>query len=752
VSIHNHDQFILSKRKLPCDGLGKVCNAHDTTKWLGYDTAVTAARALGCGVGFVITEDDPFFLIDIDDCLLSDGTWSGLAQDLCSTFSGCLVEVSQSGRGLHIIGTGRPTVPSSLRRKKYRSADTGEGFDLYTESRYVALTGTGAVGASGVRPSQAVLDGVVDRYLHVDTPVSTTPSGSGPVPEWDGYTDDDELIAAAMRSSSVAAKFGFRATFADLWNANEDVLSGMYPRDNGDGTDLSRCDAALAQHLAFWTGKDTERIHRLLCKSCLLREKYDRPDYLDRTVSTAVNLQKAVHARRPSSPKVEQDSSGPGYQYLDTTKLIEYFKGCVYVRDEHAIFVPSGAFLRPEQFDAVYGGYEFQVTGDGKTKRSAWVAFTQSQVHQFPKVDTTCFRPLLAPGELLTHEGRSMVNTYVPVETSQSDGGVDPFLKHLGLVLPVERDRQIFLAYMAACVQSRGVKFQWAPLLQGVEGNGKSLFTWCVAHCIGEKYTHMPPASEIGEKYNAWIFGKLFIGVEDVYVPRAQNDVIEILKPMITNVRLAKRAMRMDQVMGDVCANFIFNSNHKDAIRKTENDRRFAIFYSAQQSMGDLIRDGMTGPYFPLLYTWLRGGGYDAVHGYLARYNIPEEFNPATSCNRAPQTSSTTAAIRESVCPVGASVLEAVDQDRVGFRGGWVSTMAVIRLLQDDGRRVNYAHLGTLLTSLGYRKHPALIDGRVGKSSVIDGGRTKLYIKVGSDLGEIVKGAVLERYEAAQEV
>jgi hypothetical protein len=79
----------------------------------------------------------------------------------------------------------------------------------------------------------------------------------------------------------------------------------------------------------------------------------------------------------------------------------------------------------------------------------------------------------MPPGALVQRGGQTFVNTYWPVDVPRKAGDGSPFLNHLAKVLPDERDRFILLCYMAACVQHKGVKFQWAPLLQGVEGNGK---------------------------------------------------------------------------------------------------------------------------------------------------------------------------------------------------------------------------------------------------------------------------------------
>ena len=95
-----------------------------------------------------------------------------------------------------------------------------------------------------------------------------------PVPEWNGLEDDDDLIHKALQSKSAAAAFGTRASFADLWNCNVDVLARVFPPDASDKGlyDESSADMALAQHLAFWTGKNCERIERLMWRSGLVRD------------------------------------------------------------------------------------------------------------------------------------------------------------------------------------------------------------------------------------------------------------------------------------------------------------------------------------------------------------------------------------------------------------------------------------------------------------------------------------------------
>jgi len=740
---------------------------HDPTDPLGWTTFDNAVAAMAThkadGVGFVFTEADPFFFLDIDNALSDAGQWSELAASLCAAFPGAAIEVSSSGRGLHIFGSGQAP--------PHGCKNTALGLELYTSDRFVALTGAGAVGDCRADMS-VVLPWLVSNYFPVG-------SGSGnarptewstePRADWRGPNDDADLLRRMLQSRSAASLFGNKASFADLWERNVEALAKAYP---GDPYGESEADAALASHLAFWTGCNMERMLDFMQRSGLKRDKYDRGDYLEKfTIPAAVANCSAVLQDKPvvapgadtmaPSPTLSTSASATapsklreGKAFLGPEDQIEYFAGCVYIKDQHRVFTPSGAILKPEQFKTVYGGRSFVMdSGNEKTSRNAWEAFTESSVNACPTADFSQFRPELAPGAITRDEGQTFVNTYVPVSTERAAGDVSRFLRHLALLLPVQRDRDILLAYLAACVQHVGVKFQWCPLIQGVEGNGKTLFSRCVEAALGRRYTHWPRADQIAAKFNAWQENKLLIAVEDIYLPEDRGEVLEVLKPMITNNRLAIENKGVDQRIAWICCNFILNSNHKDALRKTRNDRRFANFYCAQQHADDLTRDGMQGNYFPSLYQWLNGGGYAAVSEYLATYAIPAELNPAGECQRAPITSSTEEAIGASIGGIEQEIMEAIEAGTPGFIGGWISTHAVARLLDKIGRSRVLTHRKReqLLVDMGYIKHPGLDGGRVNNIVAPDSSKPVLYVKARSiQAGIVGAAAIAAAYSKAQ--
>lgn len=801
-------------------------------RWTDAETALLLANSLGdeYGVGFLFTENDPFFFLDIDKCTDATGAWSALSQQLCGLLNGAAIEISQSGTGLHVFGTYRHIAP-------HKAKNVPLGLELYHERRFVALTGAGIVGHASADCTDA-LAGLIEAYFPKVVSRSTVEGWTTQPVE--GYTcedDDAALIERACASKPATAALDPNlVTFADLWEGNVEALARKWPSAAGRAYEMSEADGSLAMMLAFWTGGNCERIERLMRQSALVREKWSpevHATYLRDTIQNAVAAQTSFYSveapidtkpldeygavnlkgserqvalaeqvraemlanaspeaagllaqqasakfwldNRNESPervaqKVTPLATVPqgsrrltpevvtGYQFLSADMQLEFFKGCVYVREENKIAVPGGHRLAKEPFNATYGGYVFQLDETGnKTTRKAWEAFTESQCIRWPIADSVCFRPALPPNSLVEIDDLLQLNTYVPIKTRRVAGDPTPFLQHLAKLLPDERDQTIVLSYMAACVQHIGCKFQWAPLIQGVEGNGKTLFSRCVEAAVGERYTHWPKANQVDDQFNEWMFCNVFIGVEDVYYPDSKREIIETLKPMITNDRQPKRAMQRAQVTEWCCANFIFNSNHRDGIRKTRNDRRFAVFYCAQQQDDDLKRDGLTDEYFVNLYAWLRGDGYAIVANFLDTYQIPAEFNPAVAAGglaaRAPFTSSLEQAVAEGMGAAEQAVVEAIEEGRRGFAGGWVSSMALASLLKDLRKEnaIPPRKRREFMQGLGYDYHPALNDGRVNNPTAIDGGKTRLYIQHGH-LAQNLQSCVeiVSAYEKAQ--
>ena len=744
-SLKNYHQFIVysiidnsnvagKKIKKPCCyKTGNVWDAHDKNIWTDFDSASAAAKRLGAsyGVGFVFTESDPFFLLDIDSCYDPSAGWSDLSKTLLQKLAGAAVEVSASGKGLHVIGSCKP-FEHGCRNDKL-------GLEFYTSKRFVALTGIHAVGDVSIDCTEALKE-ICSTYFQSAPKTSTGQDwwSTEALPEYTGPEDDEELIKMALSSKSNKAKFGHgdSATFEDLWENNEEVLAKFYPADSNSSEPYNRSsvDAALAQHLAFWTGCNAERMLNLMRQSKLARDKWDREDYLPRTIRNArgknTNIYSKQHVNKPEAKGQIIGTSGSGF--LTLQEQLEHYQGCVYVCHENMILVPGGYLLDRERFNVMYGGYMFMTdAANAKTTNKAWDAFTMSTGMRFPRVNSCTFRPDMEPGAVFKKDGELVVNTYWPYHCIRQKGDISPFLDHIEKLFPNKRDQDIVINYLAALVQYLGVKFKWCIVLQGTQGNGKTFFSRIIAYVIGDRYTQFPRSDEIASRFNDWADGSLFVSIEDAYYPDSRAEIMETLKPMLDLERQMIEGKGKKKVMRDICCNYIINTNHKDALRKSKDDRRFSIFYTAQQSVEDLARDGMLGDYCPNLYNWAKNGGYAAIAEFLLTYPIKDEFNPL-KCSRAPITSTTDAAIQHGWGRIEHEIIEAVESERVGFKGGWISSTALDALLKEVGgdKRVGRNKRRELLQSLGYDWHPHLKEGRTPTPMPGENTKPRLYIEL----------------------
>lgn len=732
--------------------------------WATFDTVAAIAPLFGpsYGVGFSFAESDPFWFLDIDKCLQPDNTWSPLALQLCAQLKGAAIEISQSGRGLHVIGTG--AVPA------HGCANKPLGLEFYHTGRFVALTGAGAMGDVLANLTQPI-HAVVSQYFPASA-ISAIPTDwtTEPCADWRGPADDDELIRRMFAAKpSTSAMFGGRASFADLWNANEIALTTTYPdptRADGCGYSRNAADMALATHLAWWTGRDMERIRRLMLRSALRRDKWDRDDYLPKfTIPRAVAVCTTVYRERQpdTAPSGSDDSDAVeptthtgrlanGHTIVNAEDQLKLWAGFTYVTDSNTILTATGQSLDQSQFKNRFGGSLFVLDQDKMTD-NAWDAFTHSRVIRMPKVDHSAFRPDLDPSDTWESDGESFVNTYRRIRIPRQAGDVAPFLEHLAKLLPNERDRSIMLSYMAGVVQYPGVKFQWAPFIQGVKGNGKTMLSLCVAEAVGWRYTHTPRVAEIVKQFNGWQLNKIFIMLEDIYYPDGQTEIEETIKPMITGKRQPIRGMQRTERTMDVCANWIVNSNHKTGIRLNKDERRWAPLFTAQQSKDDLARDGMTETYFKRLYSWLENGGYAIVAEFLNTFQIPAEFGLDCLKSRAPLTSVFDEAVAAGLGRVEQEVQEAVAQGLPGFANGWVSSLALDKLLRDNRMEVicPRAKRAGVLEALGYIHHPALRNGR--STACLPGTRDRpvFFIKKGAQMGSLqTSQEIIQAYLAAQ--
>lgn len=430
-------------------------------------------------------------------------------------------------------------------------------------------------------------------------------------------------------------------------------------------------------------------------------------------------------------------------EFMDIVEQRQFFRDCVFITSLGAMLVANGRFLNSSQFNGAMGGKNFILNGNGKTTNEAWQAATRCTLHQVPKVDHTRFIPHMAHRELVTDDlGRSGINMYRPAIIKRAQGDASRFIWHMQQLLPDPKDLKMVMDFLAHNAKFPGFKIPWAPVIQSTEGAGKGLLKAAMTNVMGRSYVYFPNAKELthsGSQFNAWMRHKLFILADEIKVDD-RRDLIEVLKPMISEELIEIQGKGADQGLEDNFGNWMFFTNWRDAIPINRNGRRFAILYSALQTNDDLIQRQMGEHYFKELYRWIKNEGGPIVSDYLLNYPIEYGEIPM----RAPDTSSTAAAIEMSRSPLERLIMDCVDEKLPGFIGGWVSVQSVIKRAKAQGttRTITPQTVQTVLEQLGY-----IANGRAARAYMQEDREVRSYLYRIGGVGDVNEFGRLQGWE-----
>ena len=264
----------------------RKAKSNDPSTWGSFDEALGAYESGGYdGIGFQLTS--PFVGVDLDGCrnpesgFIDDGA-QAIIEQLDS-----YTEVSPSGRGIHILAEGQ--LPPGRHRIS--------GVELYDRGRYFTVTGRQVADTPSNVESRSVELAALHLQLFGQEPsaVPRTVESQASTKAHASASVSDEDLVVRMK----AANDGQR--FERLWRGEwED-----------DYESQSHADLALCAKLAFWTGRDADRIDRLFRQSGLYRSKWDErrgaQTYGEMTIAQAKATTYAVW-----TPPVDQGDRGGG--------------------------------------------------------------------------------------------------------------------------------------------------------------------------------------------------------------------------------------------------------------------------------------------------------------------------------------------------------------------------------------------------------------------------------------------------------
>lgn len=140
AELQQHNQWVLwryegrgtKRTKVPYSIRGTNASSTNKNTWASYESVVTEIDKAGThydGIGFVLTEADPFVGVDLDHCI-TDGEIDAWAQSIVDKLQS-YTEITPSGEGLRIFITG--SLPAEGRKRG--------NFEVYSHARYLTVTG-----------------------------------------------------------------------------------------------------------------------------------------------------------------------------------------------------------------------------------------------------------------------------------------------------------------------------------------------------------------------------------------------------------------------------------------------------------------------------------------------------------------------------------------------------------------------------------------------------------------------------------
>lgn len=239
------------------------------------------------------------------------------------------------------------------------------------------------------------------------------------------------------------------------------------------------------------------------------------------------------------------------------------------------------------------------------------------------------------PGEreLFTLNGLRVANTYseamIPAEIKE----LSPAHKNAIRRLKDHIENQfgpkgkLLLNSLAWVVQNPGKRLNWAVLLQGVEGDGKSYYGELLSAVMGADNVNTIVAKTLESDFTDWTVGQCVTIVEEPRL-RGENryEVINNIKTYITNPTISVHPKGKAVYKALNTTNYFFFTNFRDALPINEDVRRYLVLFSRFQGRDMLAKFLEEHPdYFNKLYGDLATNA-GALRMFLVNMEIPRNF------------------------------------------------------------------------------------------------------------------------------
>lgn len=290
---------------------------------------------------------------------------------------------------------------------------------------------------------------------------------------------------------------------------------------------------------------------------------------------------------------------------------------------------------------------------DGRTSPSSTASALALNLYKIPIVQGRRYEP---GRDSIFHEPDGVfVNTYPEHEVPEMPEKLLPrdkrnitrVQRHLEHLIEYEDEQRMFLDWLSWVVQNPGKHVNYAILLQGVEGDGKSFWGRLMREVMGMTNVRMVNAQILESDFTDWTVGQCLTCIEEVRLIKPNNkyEVLNRIKPFITNDVIEVHPKGKAPYNAKNTTSYLLFSNYKDALPIDADSRRYMILFTRWQSKERLDEFKRDNPdYYDRLFKTFEESS-PALRKWLMEHEQRDDFNPMGD---APETPARSFMIRQS--------------------------------------------------------------------------------------------------------
>jgi hypothetical protein len=289
-------------------------------------------------------------------------------------------------------------------------------------------------------------------------------------------------------------------------------------------------------------------------------------------------------------------------------------------------------------FDAMFDRYAMTKKDilDGKTSPSNSASNLALNLYKIKVVNGRRYEPGADP--VFYRTDGVFANTYAAHEIPElpekllprDKAAIKRVKNHLKHLLVKQEERRILLDWLSWIVQNPGKHANWAILLQGVEGDGKSFFGFLMRAVMGVSNVQMLNAHILESSFTDWVVGQCLTCIEEVRLINANNkyELLNRIKPYITNNVIEVHPKGKSQYNAVNTTSYLLFSNYRDALPLDDDGRRYCVLFSQWQRKDKLDAFKAENPdYYEELYETIQTSA-PALRKWLLEWEQSESFKP----------------------------------------------------------------------------------------------------------------------------